>query len=382
MSAGPRRLYGTSPTVLRIACVAFVLAFASAAPANAGVAGVNGGKLVYTGSSDADVVLVGYLVGSGGDGDSWLLTAYEATAITAQAGCSGGPVVVTCPASDVTDGLQINLGDGANILDTDLDHPVPAGTLLSVNGGSGEDWVLQSGASQAIGDQTVVTFGGDDYVDIGAGTDDVDAGDGADTVNDYGGSARTPSASERRTTPSMRRTRPPTAATPTTAAGRDRVVYQARAVPVTADLGGTAPGLMPEDALSGLEEVVGSLTAANTLIGNGAKNHLEGGAAPDVLEGGANDDELYGGHGDNRLVGGQGWDVLTSGSGDDELDTRDGMSDNVVRCEEAPTWRSSTSSIGRAATASRCRSRRRWSRPCSPGSRSTPRAGTRSSRPR
>jgi hypothetical protein len=43
------------------------------------------------GSSDPHVILVGYFVGSGGDGDSWLLTAYDATAITAQAGCGGGP---------------------------------------------------------------------------------------------------------------------------------------------------------------------------------------------------------------------------------------------------------------------------------------------------
>ena len=331
MSSGSRCVNGTSPTMLRVACVALAVAFAWAAPASAGVAGVNGGKLVYTGSSAEDEILVGYL--TGGSGDSWLLTAYGTTVITAQAGCSGGPTEVTCAASGVTGGLQIDLGDGGNVLDTDLDHPVPAGTRLSVTGGSGEDYVLQSHATEAIEDQTIVTFGGDDYVQIGAGTDDVDTGDGADMVLDYGGSGSdTVRLGAQNDIVSVQSQSADGSDVYDGGRGRDRVVYQARTVPVTADLSGTAPGLTPEDALSGLEEVTGSPTAANTLIGNGARNVLVGGAASDVLEGGTNDDVLEGRHGDNRLVGGQGWDVLTSGSGDDELDTRDGMRDSLVLC--------------------------------------------------
>jgi hypothetical protein len=332
MSSGSRCVNGTSPTVLRVACVALAVAFAWAAPASAGVAGVNGGKLVYTGSSAADEILVGYL--TGGSGDGWLLTAYGTTAITAQAGCSGGPTVVTCAANAVTGGLQIDLGDGVNVLDTDLDHPVPSGTRLSVTGGSGEDYVLQSGAREAIEDQTIVTFGGGDYVEIGAGADDVDTGDGADRVFDYGGSAADAvRLGAQDDTVFAQSSSADGSDAYDGGRGRDRVVYQARTVPVTADLSGKAPGLTPEDALTGLEEVTGSPTAANTLIGNGARNYLVGGAAGDVLEGGTNDDVLEGRHGDNRLVGGQGWDVLTSGSGDDELDTRDGMGDSLVRCE-------------------------------------------------
>ena len=323
---------GASQTMLRVACVAFAVALAWAAPASAGVASVNGGKLVYTGTSAADELLIGYL--SGGAGDRWLLTAYGTTAITAQAGCSGGPTAVTCAASGVTNGLQIDLGDGENGLDTDLDHPVPAGTRLSVTGGSGGDYVLQSDASDAIEDQTIVTFGGDDYVQIGAGTDHVDTGDGADMVYDYGGSGSdTVRLGAQNDIVVAQSTSADGSDVYDGGRGRDRVVYQARTVPVTADLSGTAPGLTPEDALSGLEEVTGSPTAANTLIGNGARNYLVGGAAGDVLEGGTNDDILEGRHGDNRLVGGQGWDLLSTGSGDDEIDTRDGMRDSLVRCE-------------------------------------------------
>jgi Ca2+-binding RTX toxin-like protein len=193
---------------------------------------------------------------------------------------------------------------------------------------------MQTDASDAIEDETIVTFGGDDYVEIGAGTDDVDTGDGDDRVLDYGGSgsdtvrlgaqndivaAQSQSADGSDVYDGGR--------------GRDRVVYRARTIPVTADLTGTTPGLTPEDALTALEEVYGSATAANTLIGNGAKNDLRGGTAADVLDGGTNDDWLEGDRGDDRLMPGQGADVLLAGPGDDEIDARDGVREALFDCD-------------------------------------------------
>ncbi len=98
------------------------------------------------------------------------------------------------------------------------------------------------------------------------------------------------------------------------------------------------------DTITNIENVVGSLGAANTLTGNTAGNRLTGGAAVDTIQGQNGNDTIFGGAGNDILLGGttgvtddgsvdtleggagndylsggQGNDILRGGSGDDTL---------------------------------------------------------------
>lgn len=86
-------------------------------------------------------------------------------------------------------------------------------------------------------------------------------------------------------------------------------------------LDGSRPntGVAKGDSYGGFERIVGSLTGANTLIGNAANNQLEGGAAADLLQGKDGADRLNGNAGNDNLSGGNGEDILDGGDGDDRL---------------------------------------------------------------
>jgi Ca2+-binding RTX toxin-like protein len=75
-----------------------------------------------------------------------------------------------------------------------------------------------------------------------------------------------------------------------------------------------------DDALTSIENLIGSLTAANTLIGDGHSNMLTGGNSDDLLQGRGEDDVLLGADGVDTLEGGSGKDTLSGGAGADTLD--------------------------------------------------------------
>ncbi|GAA4018580.1 beta strand repeat-containing protein [Actimicrobium antarcticum] len=98
-------------------------------------------------------------------------------------------------------------------------------------------------------------------------------------------------------------------------AGVDTVVYTNSAAGVTVDLtlataqvsGGDASG----NILTGIENLLGSVTGQNTLTGDANDNLLVGGAAADTINGGAGNDTIYGGAGGDVLDGGTGVNTLS-----------------------------------------------------------------------
>jgi len=78
-------------------------------------------------------------------------------------------------------------------------------------------------------------------------------------------------------------------------------------------------GWAKEDDYDGFEDIVGSKTGADVLIGDSGNNALTGGGGGDTLKGGGGSDKLDGGLGNDSLNGGDGNDTLTGGDGNDTL---------------------------------------------------------------
>jgi acrosin len=99
--------------------------------------------------------------------------------------------------------------------------------------------------------------------------------------------------------------------------GADWLDYSARTTPVAVNLQtGTATGVNGGLAggVSGVHNVRGSATAANTLTGDSAGGVLVGGAAADNLKAGAGRSILIGGRGADTLTGGPTDDLLIAGN--------------------------------------------------------------------
>ena len=127
--------------------------------------------------------------------------------------------------------------------------------------------------------------------------------------------------------------------------GIDTVDYAADTLGFTLDLqsGSVVPAagsgsLIVGDSFVGVENVIGSASASNTITGNDAANALTGGEARDTLAGGRGDDrldggddadELEGGADHDTLLGGAGNDLLSGGTGNDLLDGGTGAQDTA-----------------------------------------------------
>lgn len=100
---------------------------------------------------------------------------------------------------------------------------------------------------------------------------------------------------------------------------------------VVADLvtGNAADGLGGTDRLLNIENLSGSGTAADTLLGSAADNLLLGNGGNDMLDGRGGADRVFGGDGKDTLVGGSGNDTLLGSAGADLLDA--GRGDDVFR---------------------------------------------------
>ena len=130
--------------------------------------------------------------------------------------------------------------------------------------------------------------------------------------------------------------------------GTDRLRYDRNQIEegVSVDLAaGTASGSWRGAAFShsfsSIEQVRGSRTGDDTLLGSSGEDTLEGRGGDDRLDGRAGDDALYGedgndtligGEGDDQLHGGDGTDVLNGGAGNDTLmggDSADDLRDVI-----------------------------------------------------
>ena len=285
-----------------------------------------------TGSGHADTLIGNangnYLIGGAGD------DVLEGGAGTNALDGGGGRDRAVYAGSDA--GVIVNLV-GSEIADRVIVEYSPGGGLafiyvsVSGQGGFAEGDVLldiEDLTGSAFADR-LTGHGGDNRLDGGAGDDVLDGGAGADRLD--GGE------------------------------GIDRAIYVGSDGGVNVNLAiGTGRGGHAEgDALTGIENLTGTIHA-DRLTGDDGDNRLEGGAGADMLDGGAgNDWAVYagsdaavsvnlatgsagGGHaqgdtltgienltgsdhhdrltgddGDNRLEGGAGWDTLDGGAGND-----------------------------------------------------------------
>jgi Ca2+-binding RTX toxin-like protein len=321
---------------------------------------------VITGGAGDDTLNPGANVGGsvdlldGGIGTDTASFAGFAAAVTATlngasdgtAALAGGTIAALRSIENLTG------GDGADVLTGDSNANLIEGGLGDdvLEGGGGIDTVSFRGATAATVDLSNLaaqatgygndTITGFENVRTGSGADNI-TGDGNDNIFFDGGGADTYNG----------------------AAGADTVDYSNATLKVTVNLNtATAQAALNNDAIGGqnpvpatangaagdiltnIENVTGSLTAANTINGgNSTANRIVGGAAADylignglgdTLVGGAGNDVIFGdyvnsfsttvgiadgndvlegGAGSDSLIGGAGNDILRGGDGDDTL---------------------------------------------------------------
>lgn len=205
------------------------------------------------------------------------------------------------------DGLSVSLENIVSASSGSPTHGTAENDLVAGQAGNLVD-MLYGGA----GDDVLSGLGGDDQLFGGDGNDVLEGGAGADLLD--GGANGTDG-------------------------GGDTVRYvKSSAVSIdlrsgTAQSGGDAAG----DILVGIENVVGSQTGGDTIIGDDHANIIDGldgdniidgkggddvliaGSGSDILRGDGGDDNISAGDGNDQLFGGDGNDILFGGDGDDIL---------------------------------------------------------------
>jgi Ca2+-binding RTX toxin-like protein len=220
-----------------------------------------------------------------------------------------------------TERFQVN-GLGGN--DSVAANPgVGALTLLSVDGGAGDDTVAGSDGPDLIlggeGNDILNGGGGDDRIVGDRGSDTMNGGDGDDTLvwNNGDGSDVINGDAGR---DDVEVNGSPTAGDVFTVQQNGaRINFQrTNLVPFSLDIGSSetmhANGLGGDDAITVGDVGSFSVTAA-------------GGAGNDTLTGGASSDILLGGSGNDRINPGGGLDFVSGDDGDDQVNVRDKTAD-------------------------------------------------------
>jgi len=250
--------------------------------------GANNAVLNY--GEIASIAGRGIVISNGGDGTarSKIINHGSITA-DGEAIFTGGNGVFIRNFGDITSsfGSAISSGAGDDTIynfgtidgDIDLSH----GFNIVINRGViiGN---LATGASGDIVDNRLGTIMGD--VNLGDGGDIFRPGETEETVN--GG------------------------------AGRDNLDFSnSSGVQFALDDSLTATGWAAGDSYLNFENLTGSRTGADVLIGDSFGNYLAGNGGNDVLSGMAGDDTLEGGFGNDTLDGGAGVDDIYASNGDD-----------------------------------------------------------------
>jgi Ca2+-binding RTX toxin-like protein len=264
----------------------------------------------------------------GGDGDRAVYTP------------APGPVTATLPGGTAAG------GDGFGTTDSyvSIEHLSGSGygDVLTGDGGAnvifaggGNDTIRGRGGNDAIrgwtgddeiqggpGDDGLSGDDGDDQIKGGAGDDELQDGSGDDFLYGEGGGDFI-EASEWDPDLGLQ---PIGADLLSGGGGTDTVAYWFRASGVLVTLDGLAndgpTGLDNVGPADDVENLEGSLTGADALIGNAKANSISGFGGGDKLEGGGGKDTLDGGSGGDALVGGAGKDTLLADDG--EFDNVDG----------------------------------------------------------
>ena len=208
---------------------------------------------------------------------------------------------------------------GANVIEGGLGDDILDGGLgvdtVSFTGSTAVTVNLATTTAQATGwgNDTILNF---ENVRTGSGADNVTGDGNANTFFDGGGNDVYDGAG-----------------------GSDTIDYTNIATAVAVNLNTTTAQTVStgnSDTITNVENVNGSLTGANTFIGNGLANRFTGGAGVDTIQGNAGNDVIFGGAGNDILLGGTSGalddsssDTLEGGAGNDYLSG--GQGNDILR---------------------------------------------------
>lgn len=208
--------------------------------------------------------------------------------------------------------LDLRTADGSSLTAEDIATLVMPGThrlavseqsaldfpVLVLMGSNNDDDLMGTDNSDKVsgldGRDMLVGLSGDDTLYGGAGNDTLKGGSGDDRLDDAQGSDSFYGGS-----------------------GNDTVSYfdHRSGVTVNLETGANSSG----DTYSSIENLRGSSTGGDHLIGNTRNNSLFSYGGNDTLEGGRGNDTMSGGSGDDFLVDASGRDSFIGGSGDDTV---------------------------------------------------------------
>ncbi|MEM7213250.1 MAG: choice-of-anchor Q domain-containing protein, partial [Pseudomonadota bacterium] len=191
-----------------------------------------------------------------------------------------------------------------------------------VDAGDGDDLVRTGDGVNVVfagdGDDSVEGGSDEDAVIAGDGNDDIDSGDGDDLIFALSGVNTIDTG-----TGDDRVYLSDTSNSVEGGEGTDTVNFSLAESSIEFDLGSST-------TFSGIENLIGAESFANTLTGDSSDNEITGGSLDDSLSGGAGNDEINGGAGDDTMDGGLGDDIfIVDSEGDLVVEAADDGYDRV-----------------------------------------------------
>lgn len=240
----------------------------------------------------------------------------------------GSAVLNVSPIIQVVDILA---GGGDDTITIGALDRVRTATLLTVNGGDGNDTINSNGASIGFIRVSLIGGLGDDSLTGSAGIDSLDGGEGDDVLNGQGGNDLIFGGLGDDTilggTGNDRILAGDGSDSIDAGAGDDSVTGDVGADTINGGDGNdtldAGDGTDTVDGGSGNDSILGG-NEADDLNGSTGNDTVRGGASDDTIIGENGNDKLYGDDGNDSILGYDGEDTINGGDGDDTLDGMNG----------------------------------------------------------
>ena len=199
-----------------------------------------------------------------------------------------GPAVLNV--SPIIQVVDIFAGGGNDTITITALDRVRTATVLTINGGDGDDTINSNGTSIGLMRVSLIGGLGDDSLTGSAGIDSLDGGDGDDLLDAQGGNDLVFAGLGDDTILG--------------GAGNDRIF--------------AGDGSDSVDAGAGDDSVVGDV-GSDTINGDDGNDTLDGGSGTDTINGGSGNDSILGGNEADDLNGSTGNDTVRGGGSDDTI---------------------------------------------------------------
>ena len=228
--------------------------------------------------------------------------------------------------------VDILAGEGDDTITIGALDRVRTATLLTVDGGDGNDTINSNGASIGLMRVSLIGGLGDDSLTGSAGIDSLDGGDGDDVLDGQGGNdlifGRLGDDTILGGAGNDRILAGDGSDNIDSGTGDDSVIGDVGADTINGGDGNDTldggDGTDTVDGGSGNDSILGG-NEADVLNGNTGNDTVRGGGSDDTITGENGNDKLYGDDGNDSILGHDGEDTINGGDGDDTLD---GMAGN------------------------------------------------------